>query len=296
MTTRNSLRRATHIYLAVIIVVLLPVRAFGWGSKAHQTIALIAMARLSTSAKQAIAKLLDPRETLESVSAEADQTRMLRPETKSWHFVSIPLSDNYYSRTKDCGKGETCLIEAIDQQIAILKDTDRDSNERAEALKFLVNLIGDLHQPFHVTTNTNPQDLAANRVRVISLAGRSTNLHEVWDNDLVEYGLKQSAKSVGDYASTLNSKFSQSSSNQSNRSGGIVSTQGSITDWALEAHKLPWMAYMHNGEFMVADQRSWTLDQGYYDNNLRLVELQLVRAGARLAKVLNDIFNVKQGY
>lgn len=295
MTKKASFKPLSYIFLTIVIVVLWPVRTAGWGNRGHQVIARIAMARLSTSARQAIAELLDPGETIESVSNWADQNGS--PETKSWHFVAIPLADNRYSKARDCGRDETCIIDAIALQITILKDIDKDSKVRAEALKFLVNLIGDLHQPFHVTTNTNPPDLGANKVRVVSLSGRPTSLHEVWDTDLVEYGLKLSAKSVGEYVTYLNKKFPRSSANQSNQSS-FISTQGSVTDWALETHKMPWGAYYHtNGDFMVADQkRSWNLDQPYYQKNVPVVEVQLVRAGVRLARVLNDIFNVKLNY
>ena len=297
MTRKNSFKPSAYISLTIVIVVLWPVRTVGWGNKGHQVIARIAMARLSTGARQAIAELLDSGETLESVSTWADEAKTQSAETRTWHFVLIPLSDSRYLPLKDCGKAQTCIIDAIAQQITILKDTSKDVKDRAKALKFLVNLIGDLHQPFHVSTNTNPPDQGGNKVRVTSLSGRSTNLHDVWDSDLVEYGLKQSAKSAGDYAAYLSKKVTRSSTNQSNQGSSIV-TQGSVTDWALEAHKLSLSTYYHtNGEFMVADsKRSWKLDQPYYDRNVPVVEGQLVRAGVRLAKILNDVFNVKLAY
>jgi hypothetical protein len=290
MSIKNRFKQSTYLLLAMTIVVWIPERTLGWGNRGHQVIARIAMARLTTSAREAIGELLEPGETLESVSTWADQIKTERPETRSWHLVSFPLRETNYSRAKFCGN-ETCIIEVISQQIAILKSPNKESGQRAEALKFLVHLVGDLHQPFHVTTNMHPEDYGATRVRVTSLSGRLTNLHDVWDADLVEYGLKQSAKSVGDYATKLSLRVAQSSTNQSNR-GGLYSTQGSVTDWAMEAHKLPWRAYIHtNTEFMVADpKRMWTLDQTYYDRNVQVVEFQLTRAGVRLAKILNDIF------
>lgn len=294
MTRINLFKPSSYIFLTIVIVVLLPVRTVGWGNKGHQVIARIATARLSTNARQAIAELLSPRETLDSVSTWADQIKTQRPKTRSWHFVGIPLSDTRYSPSKDCGKGDICIVEAIEMQITSLKDTNKDSKARAEALKFLVHLIGDLHQPFRVTTNTNPQDRSASLLKVTSLSGRSTSLLDVWDNELVDYGLNQSAKSVGVYATQLSKKFLRSSTNQ----GSFISTQGSVTHWALEAHRLPWSAYYNtDGKFMFVDPtQSWKLDKPYYDKNVPVVEGQLVRAGARLAKILNDVFNVKSAY
>jgi hypothetical protein len=296
MTRKNSFKPSSYVFLTIVIIVLLPLRTVGWGNRGHQVVARIAMSRLSPSARQAIAELLDPGETLESISTWADQIKTQRVETRSWHFVAIPLSDSRYSPLRDCAKAEMCIIDAIGKQITILKETNNDSKDRAEALKFLVHLIGDLHQPFHVSTNTNPPDRGASLVKVTSLSGRSTNLLAVWDNDLVEYGSVR-AKSVGDYVTQLNKKFPRSSTNQSNQ-GSSISTQGSVTDWALETHKLSWGAYYHtNGEFMVNDpKRWWKLDTPYYNKNVLVVEGQLVRAGVRLAKVLNDIFSVRSGY
>ena len=152
----------------------------------------------------------------------------------------------------------------------------------------MVHLMGDLHQPFHVTTNMNPPDLNANKVKLTSLSGRLTNLHEVWDSDLVEYGLKQSNRSVGDYASYLNKTYGNSNA---------AATRGTITTWALEAHEQAWIAYYDPyAHFMVADQRSWTLDQSYYDKNLKIVEMQFVRAGIRLAKTLNEVLASRSSY
>ena len=290
MTRTTSYRLLSYVFVTVVLVVLFPVRTAAWGNKGHQVIARIAMERLSTDARQSIAELLDSGETLESISTWADQIRLQRADTRSWHFVEIPLNDSRYVQMKACGKGQTCIIEAITKQLAILKDPSNDPKARAEALKFVVHFIGDLHQPFHVSTNTNPPDDGANQVRVTSLSGRATRLHDVWDNDLVEFGLGQ-AKSVGDYATQLGRKYGSAAMNKMNQRS-LISTQGSPTDWALETHKLCWNAYYHtSGDFMVNNpKRSWKLDQEYYNKNLPVVEGQLVRAGLRLAKILNDTF------
>lgn len=283
---RNLSRRLACLLLIFVVMGICPSRACAWGAKGHQLIAQIAIGRLTITTRQEIAALLAPNETLVSVAFWADQQR--EPAERSWHFVAIPLKDGYYSPTKDCQRGSTCIIGALEQQISILK-TSTDPQARAKALKYVVHLVGDLHQPFHVTTNTQPQDSAATKVRIKTLNGRVSNLHEVWDTDLVEYGLK-SQKSISSYATQLNEKFRRGTTTQ-----GVplrISTQGSITDWALETHKIPWRAYYHtNGDFMVNDGlRDWTLGEEYYKQNLPVVELQLVQAGARLARVLNEAF------
>ena len=287
---RKLFKRLACLSLIFVVMGLYPSRVFAWGAKGHQIIAHIAMSRLTTTTREQIAKLLAPDETLVTVSIWADQQR--DEAEKNWHFVAIPLKDGYYSPTKDCQRGRTCIIAALEQQIKILK-TSTDPQERARALKYVVHLVGDLHQPFHVTTNIDPQDFSGKLVKVKTLAGRDTSLFEVWDTDLVDHGLKQH-KSMSDYAIQLNNRFRRGKNTQT----GImkISTQGSITDWALETHKLPWGAYYHtNGDFMVKDElRKWPLDEEYYKKNVPVVELQLVQAGARLARVLNEAFDVQR--
>lgn len=287
MIGKNLSRYLTPVFI-ISIVMVFPVRTQAWGNKGHQIIARIAMPRLSANARQAVAELLEPGETLENVAGWADQMRKGGPDTRSWHFVPIPLTDKVYSANQHCSRSELCIIQALEEQIKILKNTENDPQTRAAALKYVVHLIGDLHQPFHVTTNTNPPDLNANRVKLTSLTGRLTNLHEVWDSDLVDYGLKRSNKSVADYASYLSKAYGGNSA---------ALTKGSITSWALESHEQAWTAYYSPYDhFMVADQRSWALDRFYYDKNLKTVEMQFVRAGVRLAKTLNDVFVLRPAY
>jgi hypothetical protein len=237
-------RQSFCFALLLTILGLVPNHAFGWGSNGHRIIARIAMDRLSTNARQAINELLAPGETLESISGWADMVRAQRPETASWHFLAIPVVNSDYQAVRDCGPQEICIIEAIEQQTRTLRNLKAGSSERTDALKFLVHLIGDLHQPFHVSTNTNPQDRGGNLVRVTFMSGRLTNLHTVWDDDLISYTLKQSHLSISQYATQLGNKFRSGSANQktsqASNQASSISVQGSVTDWALETHRLVW--------------------------------------------------------
>lgn len=272
-----------QILLAAVATLLLNTPVAAWGNRGHQIIGRIAMSRLTPSARQAMAELLAPGETVENVAGWADQIKAQRLETRSWHVVAIALSESRYLRSRDCGRNETCIIDALNEQTTILKDTTKDFETRAEALKFVIHLVGDLHQPYHIATNTKPHDLGANKVKVTALSGRVTSLHDVWDTDLVEFALKRSARSVGEYANQLSKKYSG------------ASTRSSVSSWALESHKYAWDGYYFtNGDFMVADERSWRLDEAYYNKNLAIVEKQLALAGLRLAKTLNDIFGSRK--
>ena len=280
MKIRGFFTRTLYVVMALSVTCLVPARASAWGTKGHQIIARVAMDRLSYNARREVASLLQPGETLESVSNWADEIRSSQRHTASWHSVAISVNVSDYNQSRDCKRGP-CLIEAIDIQKSILRGQKASNLERAEALKFLVHLIGDLHQPFHVATNDRPDDSGANKVIVDSPYGAQT-LHSAWDDDMIEYVLRRSGFPLGQYAGELGegSKKSQSG----------YSAQGSVIDWALESHRLASQGYMLGNDYMVSSRGPWKLDENYFRDNRVRVETQLFQAGVRLAKTLNDIF------
>ena len=53
----------------------------------------------------------------------------------------------------------------------------------AAALSFLVHLMGDLHQPLHV----GGTDLGGNKVNVSWMGRWDSNLHSIWDDEMVDF-------------------------------------------------------------------------------------------------------------
>ena len=74
------------------------------------------------------------------------------------------------------------IVPKIRELRAILKDRSRPIEERRFALRFLVHLVGDLHQPLHVGEN---QDRGGNALQV-RFFWRGTNLHHLWDSLILE--------------------------------------------------------------------------------------------------------------
>ena len=140
-----------RIRIALITaLLLLPSLAFAWGPEGHAIIAQIAEDRLAPAARQQVDQLLDG-DSLAVVASWADEIRIHRPDTAQWHFVDIPKNANDYDPARDCRptpRGD-CIIAAIDRELAILRDASADKDKRAEALKFIVHFVGDLHQPLH---------------------------------------------------------------------------------------------------------------------------------------------------
>jgi hypothetical protein len=70
-----------------------------------------------------------------------------------------------------------CAVAKIDEFAVVLRYKTEPMRDRLEALKFLVHLVADVHQPLHASDD---DDRGGNDIRVTFL-GRQTNLHAVWD-------------------------------------------------------------------------------------------------------------------
>ncbi len=76
----------------------------------------------------------------------------------------------------------------------MLRNPGANAQARAEALRFVIHFIGDLHQPLHATTDN---DLGGNCIPVAfdghdpqetnaQFATYRPNLHGIWDTDIIE--------------------------------------------------------------------------------------------------------------
>jgi len=229
----------------------------------HRLVVRIALPRLTPHTAEAVRALLG-RESLVDASVWADNLKIERPETKALHYVNIPLSATDYQPSRDCPDGR-CLIAAIEEDRKILSSPTAPAAQRTEALKFLVHFMGDLHQPLHVSNN---RDEGGNN-RMVTFLGTTRKLHEVWDGELIE------ASGLGEdrYLETLRRKMDSLDLSAMER--------GSVVDWAMEGHRV---AAQH--AYLLP--RDGKLGDAYEEANRPLVDLALIEAGVRLAKVLND--------
>jgi len=243
--------------------------AVAWGPTGHAIVGQIAWLNLNENARRQVAALLAPGETLASVSSWADEVRPQRAETGPWHYINTPLDARRGDILVHCPAGG-CVIKIIPEMIARLKASSTGAVERAEALKFLVHFVGDMHQPLHVGDN---RDRGGNDVRVVFLS-RPSNLHSIWDTSIVERMLQD------------NPGWRR----QVERRHGFwtrkANTEGGLENWAWEGHALSRdVAYRHLPPARPAD-----LGMSYQRAAAPVVQRQLLRGGLRLAKVLNEIW------
>ena len=167
---------------AAIAAALLAVghAALAFGGAGHRLIAEMAEARLSPAARAEATRLLaqEPASTLVSISTWADENRSLG--TARWHFVNFHRGEPcQYQPARLCIEGD-CVVGALEKQIALLASAAPDA-ERLLALKYVVHLVADVHQPLHAGFF---DDRGGNSFQLQAF-DRGTNLHSLWDTGMV---------------------------------------------------------------------------------------------------------------
>jgi nuclease S1 len=167
---------------AVFASAFTPGRALAWGRDGHRAICMIAWEQVKEPARQNVFALLDIASEEEFVSActWADEIMAARPDTAAWHRVTLPTDARTFDLGRDCSKPASCVIEQVKRQAAVLKSTAPKA-QRADALRFLAHLIGDLHQPLNITL---AGQLSPGQVSGM-FHGAPSNLHAVWETGLI---------------------------------------------------------------------------------------------------------------
>jgi hypothetical protein len=321
---RLSPRAMIFACLVFFAIVSLPAPAHAWGCEGHQVIALLAEKHLNPRALAMVKKILaegpiDPAlsryckeggaDPLADASTWPDDIRGQRPETAPWHYVDIPLGTKRREVEKFCDPKEGCVTLAIRDQLAILRSPQADPQKRADALRFLIHFVGDMHQPLHATTNN---DQGGNCVPVAffdtlpqqrnpQTESYAPNLHAVWDTNIL--GKATAGKTVDQVAADLDQSFGRKIARWQKDSSNIDA-------WAWESYKLavkdvygkmpvripaetPREVKSCADDDHVSTRNlklNERLEEPYQDMAAPIVRQQLAKAGARLAILLNQVW------
>jgi hypothetical protein len=275
---------------ALAIALLIPGHAEAWGPEGHAIVADIAEPHLAPGPAAQISKLLalEGHQHLDEVSSWADEIRSQRRDTASWHFVDIPLAASSYDPNRDCAGGN-CVVSKIVDFTAILSNPSAAPDDRLEALKWVVHFVGDIHQPLHAEDDNH--DRGGNDVK-LTYFGKSTNLHAIWDGAIIEHatGLQLGPHFTFDHAAVateaqkLDAAISPSQRQQWASTGLMTNLQPTVVAWAMEAHgAAQTVAYPD-----LPTDRTGDWSTAYQAQAWPVVQVQLEKAGVRLAEVLNE--------
>lgn len=263
--------------MAVLWLLVCGGEALGWGPVGHRAVATIAATNLTPLAKGMVTRLLGG-ESLGDVANWADAVRSTPAyaHTAGYHYEQMIDGESYieslWRRTpRQLQSGG--LVAALMVAHLTLRDPRVPDREKAVALKFLVHLAGDVHQPLHTG---RLEDRGGSMIK-LDWYGRSYSLHRVWDSELIMAGHRDilrpgmSAREAGEaYARRLIEKYKLEP----------VNVRMDVRGWMEESVSLRPAAY---------DELYRTDPAEYLARNIEVVDRQVFVAGFRLARMLNEI-------
>lgn len=250
------------------LLIYAPLQSMAWGTTGHRICGQIAESYLTPKAKTAIHSILGD-ESLAMASNWADfiKSDPAYSYTSPWHYIDL---DKPYAYPE--------LVDYLNQDTRVdaytkinfltgdLKKNGVSKKDQLFDLKMLIHLVEDVHQPMHVA---HADDKGGNDFKV-SWFNEPTNLHSVWDSKLIDF----QQLSYTEYANTIN---------HTTPAQRMQWQSAPISKWLFETNQIAEVLYT---DIKPGDDLGYKYNYSHIDTLNR----QLLKAGVRLAGVLNSIF------
>lgn len=274
----------------------LPV-ALAWDKDGHEAIGMTTMSALDTSAVSQVKRLMHGRDAVD-VAAWAHKVNKKYPWTTELHFQRQPRRPEPGCKGADLSQcvDNKCLVKALRHFYGRLTGEPHlvDINwgtgvklTDADCVKFLINLIGDLHQPLHL--GCGQDDMGRNRS--VILRGKTVSLYELWDSQITQQVMKDSPGFWwGGWTHVQRTRAEYEKDSAEWKKDGILLFER----WADETVKFGCdHVYNHPilGQPLFPDDQSSLvrIDEPLYEVWKRDMLSKMLVAGARTAIVLNSI-------
>lgn len=241
------------IGVALGLFLFTPSNLFAWGRKGHALVAELAFKNISPSTQKVVLKFLDGL-SIEDAATWMDDQRSDRTYDylKPLHFLNLEKGDSYDKNSSNNIIAELNNVLADFEQLKTLSDEEIKLN-----LYKVFHLMADMHQPFHVGYG---KDLGGNKHQ-IQFDGHGSNLHKLWDSEIIE------AKNIS-FASIENLALSEKNK------------PIDLYKWLNESR-----TYLDN---IYPSGR--VIDDNYLNTGAHIIEIQLANAGIRLSNILEKYF------
>lgn len=252
--------------LLFILMTTMSTQAFSWGKTGHRIVAEYSKIHLTPTTLKKIESILG----FESMSEASLWPDRIKSDTKMkkkyshLHYISFKKSLNLKNKNL---QSKDHIISALINFEKILGNAKSSLEDKKVALRFIIHLVGDLHQPLHVGYL---KDKGGNDVE-LKWFGEKTNLHRVWDEHLID----MEKLSYTEYTSKL--KVQDPRLVQSYSKGDYLAWAQESRDYLDEVYKFKISKY-------------WEYEYSY--QHLQKVDEKLTQAGVRLALVLNRVFSL----
>lgn len=255
--------------LVAALIISFPAYSFAWGTQGHRICGQIASFYLTPKARLAIKDILGD----ESIAMASNWADFIKSDPNyaylsSWHYIDFNKQYTYPEMVEYLNRDTvTDAYTKLNFLIAELKKKDLSLDKKQLYLKMLIHIVEDVHQPMHTA---HAEDQGGNGFKV-NWFSNPTNLHSVWDSQLIDF----QQLSYTEYASAIHfCTAAQRAKWQADP----------ISEWLYESNQIAEKLYteIKPGE---------TLSYRYNFNHITILNQQLLKAGVRLAGVLNRLFS-----
>lgn len=158
--------------------------ALAWGPTGHRATAKIAEDNVSGSTRAHIRQILG-NESLDEGSTWPDEQRsnpapFWQQTAGPFHYVTLRAGQSI-EQLQHPAEGDAAT--ALERFSAVLRDPAASREDKALALRFIVHIVSDLHNPLHVGNGTDRggNDFVVKWFDQV----QPTNLHWVWDEGMI---------------------------------------------------------------------------------------------------------------
>jgi hypothetical protein len=277
--------------------------ALAWGSLGHITTAYIASHFVANTTQAHFQELLrnEDSDYLAKVATWADSIRYSKwgRFTSTFHFIDAhdnPPHDCNVDFERDC-KETGCVINALANYTDQSLDPRLAPWLRAQAAKFVIHFVGDLHQPMH----NEDVSRGGNGIHVL-FDGRDFNLHHVWDSSIAEKwigGMRGKPFPLAEkWANELSVEITDGKFAEEKETWlkdlNFDDAINTAMAWSREGNALVCTHVLPEGPHAIVGQE---LGGEYFEKAGPAIERQVARAGYRMAAWLDHIaaeFAVRQ--
>lgn len=300
--------RVRRVVSAAVLscLVLMPAgSALGWGAGGHMMTARIAFERLNPKARAEAERLM----AIPINPASITSKRLGFFRGSVWpddvrRSPGFEFSGNEHFADFPFGVDDTPLpdlpedanvINALARYVGVLK-TSTDDDERAQALRFVIHYVGDIHQPLHCSTRVSqahPQGDQGGNLFFIKIPGRDGNpvsvkLHSLWDGGLDDFPKGGGPPEFEPPAQELIDSAVPSIVRQNPEKNRLLGLDNptNFQGWADESS---WLAekYAYSNRRLPPDS---VMTAAYKKNGVRIARRRVAWGGYRLAALLNSIW------
>jgi len=260
---------ASKKLLLLVLFFYLPFQSGAWGLLGHRIVGQIADHYLTPLARIQVAKILG----IESIAMTSNWPDFIRSDTSynylsNWHYINIKGGMSY-NEVRSLLFSDTAInaYTKINFLVKELRKKNLPTKDKLFYLRFLIHIVGDIHQPLHVG---RPEDRGGNQIKVLWF-NVPYNLHQVWDQQLINF----QQLSYTEYTTAID---------HTTKAQRIAWQKEPLHDWFWQSYQIAEKVY---GDVKMPDEKLGYLYNFLY---IDILNNQLLKGGIHLAGLLNSIY------